>query len=251
MQNSNRILKHLPEENLPQKKRKPTKHGTPSELRKLSEIRLSHKEAADSLSKMIGLSDPSCTPTLAQANFASTMRRHVSVVLGTQQPIITARTSFSTLTTTATPNLIQVVSMDVTGIAGWASFALLFDEYRVRSAKLHVQQAYSLYGAAATTLYAMPVICAIDYDDGTAIASLANAIQYDTSKIIYLGCSTPKLHTSKSALPEGQPDLAWVTTSAPTVPFWFKFWSISQLIPNNAAIGYCYISCEIEFRQLG
>lgn len=171
-------------------------------------------------------------------------------VLGTQQPVICLRTGFSTLTTTATPNLIQVVSMDVTGITQWASFANIFDEYRVRKASLKVVPAYVNFGAAATALSAMPCICVVDYDDGTALSSLSNAIQYDSAEIMYLGSNDSRT-LSITAFPEGQPDLAWVTTSSPTVPFWFKFWSISTLIPNNAAIGYCYLEVEIEFRQIG
>ncbi len=177
------------------------------------------------------------------------MRNHVREFMGTQQPIITVRTGLTTLTTTGT-NLTQVVAMDVTGIAAWSSFAAIFDEYRVKRAVLHVVQNYSGYGASATTLAAMPVIVVIDYDDATALGSSTNALQYDTLKIIHLGTSKPGQHKSKPALPEGQPDLAWVTTSSPSIPFWWKFWSITTLVPATAAVGACWIECEIEFRQV-
>jgi len=174
----------------------------------------------------------------------------IRTVLGTQQPVMKLRTSFTTLSTTGTPNLVQVVSMDVTGTTQWASFANIFDEYRVRRATLKVVPQYTGFGSTAAALSAMPVICAVDYDDGTAISSLANAIQYDSAKVIYLGSAKPS--TMKiTASPEGQPDLAWVTTATPTVPFWFKFWSLSTLIPTSATIAYCYIEHEIEFRQIG
>ncbi len=177
------------------------------------------------------------------------MRGHVREFLGTQQPILRVRTGLTTLTTTGT-NLTQVVAMDVTGIAAWSSLANVFDEYRVRRAVLWIVQTYSGYGSAATAMAAMPVIVVVDYDDATAIASLTNAIQYDTSKVIHLGTHSPKLHSSKVAHPEGQPDLAWVTTSSPTVPFWWKFWSITNLVPSTAQIGSCYIEAEVEFRQV-
>lgn len=186
------------------------------------------------------------TQTDQQTQF---MRHHVRDFMGTQQPIITARTSFTTLTTSGT-NLTQVVAMDVTGISGWSSFANLFDEYRVRKAWLHIQPLYQAYGASATSIAAMPIIVVVDYDDATAIATLANAIQYDTARVIYLGSAKTSTHTAAPARPEGQPDLAWVTTATPTVPFWFKFWSLTTLVPSSAAVGYCYLELDIEFRQL-
>lgn len=180
----------------------------------------------------------------------SWIRGHVSEILGTQQPTFTMRTGMTTLVTNATPNLVQVVAMDVTGLAAWSSIANIFDEYRVKRAKLCIVPSYSGYGASATTIAAMPVIVVVDYDDATAIASLTNALQYDTHKEIYMGSSNSKTFYSKEARPEGQPDLAWVTTATPTVPFWFKFWSVTNLIPSSAQMGSCYIECDIEFRQV-
>ncbi len=177
------------------------------------------------------------------------IRGHVRNFLGTQQPVFTFRTGFTTLTTTGT-NLTQVVAMDVTGVTAWSSLANIFDEYRVRRAVLKMVPSYVGFGASATTLAAMPCIVVVDYDDATAIASLSNAIQYDTSKVVMFGTSNPKVMMSEHAQPEGQPDLAWVTTAAPTTPFWFKFWSITSLIPSSAAIGSCFIEAEIEFRQV-
>lgn len=177
------------------------------------------------------------------------LRSHVSVVFGTQEPTLTLRTGITTLTSSGT-NLTQVVAMDVTGIAAWTSFANIFDEYRVKRAKLHIVPLYSGYGATASALAAMPIIVVIDYDDATAIGSLTNAIQYDTQKILHMGSAFPKEMNSKLAMPQGQPDLAWVTTATPTVPFWFKFWSITTLIPSTAALGYAYIEAEVEFRQV-
>lgn len=184
--------------------------------------------------------------TLDQIKF---FRSNVRTFLGTQQPTIKLRTSFTSLTSSGT-NLTQVVAMDITGITAWSSFANIFDEYRVKYAILHIQQLYAGYGSSATAIAAMPVIVVVDYDDNTAIASLANAIQYDTAKIIYLGGANPKNHSAKPAQPEGQPDLAWVTTATPTVPFWWKFWSLTNLIPSSAQVGYCYIEAEVEFRQI-
>lgn len=73
------------------------------------------------------------------------LRSHVSVIFGTQEPTLTLRTGFTSLVTTATPNLVQVVAMDVTGFAAWSSFANIFDEYRVKRAKLHIIPSYSIW----------------------------------------------------------------------------------------------------------
>ncbi len=177
------------------------------------------------------------------------IRGHVRNFLGTQQPVFTFRTGVTTLTTSGT-NLTQVVAMDVTGVTAWSSLANIFDEYRVRRAVLKMCPSYSGYGATATSLAAMPIIVVVDYDDATALASLSNAMQYDTCKIVYFGSANPKVLLSEVAHPEGQPDLAWVTTATPTVPFWFKFWSITTLVPSTAQVGSCFIEAEIEFRQV-
>lgn len=177
------------------------------------------------------------------------MRGHVRNFLGTQQPIFTFRTGVTTLTSSGT-NLTQVVAMDVTGVTAWSSLANIFDEYRVRRAVLKMMPLYAGYGASATTIAAMPIIVVVDYDDATALSSISNALQYDTSKVVHFGTANPKVMHSEHARPEGQPDLAWVTTASPTVPFWFKFYSITTLIPSSQAVGYCYIEAEIEFRQV-
>jgi len=109
---------------------------------------------------------------------------------------------------------------------------------------------YSAYGASASTIAAMPIITVVDYDDASAIANIANGLQYDTSKILFFGTHNPKIMNTRPAQPEGQPDLAWVTTATPTVPFWFKFYSITTLVPSSQAVGYCYIEAEVEFRQV-
>ncbi len=226
------------------KSKKSKKHGHKREMSGSSRLHIK-----DFCSRF-NLSSSPCSPgeslSLERKQF---MRGHIREFLGTQQPIITCRTGVTTLTTSGT-NLTQVVSMDVTGVAAWSSIANLFDEYRVRKACLHVVPLYSGFGSAATALAAMPVINVIDYDDSTALASLTNAVQSDTSEIMHFGKSNSKVMRSKVAHPEGQPDLAWVTTASPTVPFWFKFWSISTLVPSTAAIGYCFIELDLELRQL-
>ncbi len=247
----------------PKKKR----HGSHKQVRKVTKLSNrnfshAHPSAEDlsskkrNKSKRPPLTHEQVCKTLQSFNFdmlgldqKKFYRHHVREFLGTQQPTFTLRTSFTTLTTSGT-NLTQVIAMDVTGISPWSSLANLFDEYRVMKAKLHIVPLYQSYGASATALAAMPVITVIDYDDSTALGSLAAAVQYDTMKIIHLGGSNSKVHSAKEAHPEGIPDLTWVTTATPTVPFWWKFWSLTTLVPTSAAVGYAFIEAEVEFRQV-
>ncbi len=200
------------------------------------------------LQKIKNLSlDPSADLALSHP----TLRRYRGQIrnfLGTQQPVVRVRTGITTLTTSGA-NLTQVVGMDVTGISGWSSWAALFDEYRVRRATLHIVPLYVGFGASATTLAAMPIVSVIDYDDATALASSSAAFQYDTLKSHFFGSMNPKVMTHL-ALPEGHPDLAWVTTASPTVPFWWKFWSVQTLVPSTAAVGTIWIEVELELRQV-
>jgi hypothetical protein len=180
------------------------------------------------------------------------MRGMVREVLGTQQPIIRCRTGGSNLTTNGSSVLPTVIQMDVTGIASWSSFAALFDEYRVRKAHLHVLPTFmgstTVIGTGTPTVQFIRV--AVDYDDATAISSSTAALQYDAAINFPLGSANPK-EWLLTALPEGQPDLAWVTTATPTVPFWFKFYNLSTGLTASANVGIAYIECDVEFRALG
>jgi hypothetical protein len=143
--------------------------------------------------------------------------------------------------------------MDVSGISGWSSFAALFDEYRVRKAKLVVMPGFIGLGSAAigtgtgTTQFVRMVV---DYDDSTAISSSTAALLYDTGVDFPLGSSVPAKHVLK-ALPEGQPDLAWVTTATPIVPFWFKFYNLFTGLTASSNVAIAYIEVDVEFRALG
>jgi hypothetical protein len=176
----------------------------------------------------------------------------IRTVLGTQQPIIRCRTGLSNLTTTAGSVLQTVIQMDSSGVSGWSSFAALFDEYRVRKAILHVLPGFmgdiSVIGTGTGNTQFVRMV--VDYDDATAIASSTAAMLYDTGIDFPMGSHSPKVH-KLIALPEGQPDLAWVTTATPSVPFWFKFYNLTTGMAASVNVGIAYIEVELEFRALG
>ncbi len=179
-------------------------------------------------------------------------RNQVPVIFGTQQMRFLLKTGITFLIN-GSPTLNQVVAMDVTGISNWSSWAALFDEYRVHKAKLVILplQCYVPSAAATGTVnVSIPAGVVVDYDDSTAIATTTAMMLYDTMKVVFLG-RTDEVMTTKVALPEGQPDMAWVTTTTPTVPFWWKFYQFTNPPANSMALAAMYLEVDIEFRQVG
>jgi len=161
------------------------------------------------------------------------------------------KTGLTTLINGA-PTLNQVVAMDVTGISSWSSWAALFDEYRVHKAKMVIIpiQCYVPSTASTGTVnVGIPTGVVVDYDDATAVASTTAIMLYDTLKIVFLG-RTDEVRSTITARPEGQPDLAWVTTASPTIPFWWKFYQLLNPPANSMALAQLYLEIEIEFRQV-
>lgn len=178
-------------------------------------------------------------------------RNQVPFILGTQQMRFKLKTGLTTLIN-GSPTLNQVVAMDISGVASWSSWANLFDEYRIHKATLVLLpiQCYIPNAAATGTVnVGIPAGFVVDYDDATAIGSTSALMQYDTMRPIWLGRSDEKIFKIK-AYPEGQPDLAWVTTATPTVPFWFKCYQLLNPPANSMALAQIYLEVDVEFRQV-
>jgi len=203
------------------RKHKAHKHKSYSSFTKMFLLAAFH--AFDAVPAIVSQS-----PTELRVSRLAHMRGLVREVMGTQQPIIRCRTGMSNLTTTAGSVLQTVIQMDVSGVSGWASFAALFDEYRVRAARIKVLPGFIGLGSAVIgtgTGTVQYVRLVVDYDDSTAIANSTAALLYDAAKDFPLGSTVPQAH-KLAAHPTGQPDLAWVTTATPSVPFWFKFYNL-------------------------
>jgi len=167
---------------------------------------------------------------------------------GIQEPLLYLKTAPTSLVTTATPNLIQVVPHDITGVSGWSSFALCWDEYQIHEVVDHSYGVYALFGTAAPVDFATWVVSVFDRDDSTALASLANAYQFDTARLIPLTSSSPKVHVRRNVY-QGIPDKSWVTTATPVVTGWTKYWAPSNLIPNNQAVGLHHLGFLVKMAQ--
>ncbi len=178
-------------------------------------------------------------------------RNQVPIIFGTQQMRFKLKTGLTTLQN-GSPVLNQVVGMDITGIPNWSSWANLFDEYRIHKAKL-VGMPITCYmpttASTGTVNVGMPAGVVVDYDDATAIASTLALMQYDTFRLINLG-RADETRFSITARPEGQPDLAWVTTATPTIPFWWKFYQLITPPANTMSLAQMYLEVEVEFRQV-
>lgn len=180
------------------------------------------------------------------------MRNQVPKILGTQQMRFKLKTGLTTLIN-GSPTLNQVIAMDISGLASWSSWAALFDEYRIHKAKLVLLpiQCYIPSSAGTGTVnVGIPAGVVVDYDDATAIASTSALMLYDTMRVVFLGRSDETIFKI-TALPEGQPDLAWTTTSSPTVPFWFKTYQLLNPPANSMALAQIYLEVDVEFRQVG
>lgn len=104
---------------------------------------------------------------------------------------------------------------DPTGATEWASAAALWDAYRVLAMEIRFLPA----SYTGTALTGATLLCVMDYNDPTALASQAAALQYDSIKPMNVGTSTNPAETgwvygvwrAKGAL------MTWTSTgSAPT-----------------------------------
>lgn len=186
------------------------------------------------------------------AMFHRMRRGLVRQVLGTQQPIFLLRSAIKTITASVS-TIADVIPVDPNGTASildWSSWKAVFDEYRVLRARCHIVNEFA--PPASSTASACPLnwTCwCVDYDDATALGSVAAAMSYDTFKPIPL-CGYPdaQFHTL-DALMEGIPDLQWVTTATTVPAAWFKVVN-ANATAGNLVYYSCYLEYEIEFRQV-
>lgn len=184
-------------------------------------------------------------PTLSKDEMMMTRK-----VLGTQEPVLLLRTGTSAITTSIGGIVTTVIAADVSGIVGWASWAVLFDEYQILGCVAHVVSNYS--STQSTTR--VNVVSVIDYDDANALSSAAQGLGYDTFKVYALDSFGGKENSSQlpsqHAHPQGQPDLIWVTTATPTTPFWFKWYNFGSAGGTSTTYANVFLEFKIRFRQV-
>ena len=79
-----------------------------------------------------------------------------------------------------------VFSNDCTGAAEWSSVSALWDSYRV----LAMEIAFFPAAYTGTAMTGASMMCVMDYEDNTALASQTAALQYDSVQFRTIGTST-------------------------------------------------------------
>jgi hypothetical protein len=168
-------------------------------------------------------------------------------VFGTWMPKIKFYTTPNAVTPTA-GILTTVNRLRAADLAYFNSFSGIFDEYRFSGpVRAFFRSTYAPTAAASSIAYGTG---AVDLVDGTAMASVAGALMYDTAKIFPL--NNPYRHPEEvwDTRLLGQPDLIWEDTSVQNVDVaWWKVYNFANL---TGAVTYGYVNweAEIEFRQL-
>jgi hypothetical protein len=189
-------------------------------------------------------------------------------LFGVDEPVVKFKTGLSVLTTTAGGDLTQVVTMDISGMSDWSSWAAIFDEYYVKTAHLVFEPTYDQLtlvqwpaannssaavpfptnlGNVPSAAYTYAFGVVVDYDDSGALTTTTTMMAYDTLRILH-ACKRGK---SKNAVANLPPDVTWVTTASPT-PVWY--YKTKALVPNVATffaslnIGQMYLSGRVAFK---
>ena len=144
-----------------------------------------------------------------------------------------------------------------------ADFTNLFDEYKITGIKMNL-----FTGFDTTTLSAAPNLPVLhivkDYDDVTALVSVAAAMQYQNCRSISMGASPPpggvsvflrpkvQIQTYRTALTTGYSPKAgqWIDNEQVDVPHYgLKMW-VDTMVGSNSALGSVvfvftyYIKCR-------
>lgn len=145
--------------------------------------------------------------------------------------------------------LTSVVALRAAYLAYFNSFAGVFDEYRFKGpVSVHYRPTYVSATGSGNQVYG---VGALDFVDGTVMASIAGALMYDTAKIFPLTLPpTGGLLTTWESHLLGNPDNLWLDTSVQTTDVvWFKTYNYTG-VTGSVSYGVAEWVAEIEFRQL-
>jgi hypothetical protein len=163
---------------------------------------------------------------------------------GTQQPRITVRSGWTTVTSAAAV-LAPSVSYFWGGCINQTDWALVFDEVKVLDGHFEVWRATS--GIAGFL-----VLC-IDYQSATALASYNDALAYDTHQASFSStvseAALVRDHQTLFVRPKGIPDKQWIPTNDnTTVVAYLKGYS-SQATTTVVCLNL-FFQMTVEFRQV-
>jgi len=145
--------------------------------------------------------------------------------------------------------VIPTYAIEYSAVHDNAAWSTLFDEYKLMHGWVRYEpQWQQSYGSAAGgPLYLG--IGVIDYDDSTALTTMASANGYDTAK--WFPLSPIEYHTETwEFFSQGQPDLEWTDSSTNKQIGWWKGLSDQSPFPYTSAYGRVHGKIYVQFRQL-
>jgi hypothetical protein len=133
-----------------------------------------------------------------------------------------------------------VVSDDPAGFVDWSHLSAIYDEYRVLGFTVDYHP-LNQYNTATTTVVG-PAYTVIDRDDGTALTTESQALEYESLKVIYLGKPWKREVRSMTSIE----DASFITTATTVPRNWFKI--VGTSMSNTITYGRYFISALVEFR---
>jgi len=177
-----------------------------------------------------------------------------SFMNGTQNPTIRIRGDMIPLVA-ATGTFNQVIASSTSLLPNWANFGACFDEYRYIKLVFHVIFSNFFTLTESTGTYGLGncpmAVAVIDYDEGGALATIGQGMQYDQKKVSVLDFrSHCNSHYSIEAFMQPLPDQEWITTATSNYsPAWLKFFSDSgALFAGGEILGNAWIEVDVQFR---
>jgi hypothetical protein len=157
------------------------------------------------------------------------------------QQLVTIRLKYSVTnaTTTIGGSLTDVIPVTLANANQAASYAALFDEYRILGAKLMFVPPI-ISGTPSGT--AIDAIVVVDYDNSAALGSYSAAWQYDNAKHLICNQKMKILYHPTRIAPDDQ----WYNTSAPVAVAWFKVYGSGGSI--STSYGRYYVQLDVQFR---
>lgn len=183
----------------------------------------------------------------------SLFRNMAREMFGTWVPTIKLIGFATNLNTTGGSVFTNQVRFRASEIYYFATFGVIFDEYRPKGPiKFEVLPLQTQFASGTNAIYFLGVV---DLVDGTALASVTEAMFYDTSKIFcpminFRGnMNTEKIVWETRLM--GQPDLAWLSTDTQTTDWcWFKTYNFLGTLAATTTYAEGHWVGEFEFRQL-
>jgi hypothetical protein len=176
----------------------------------------------------------------------------VSSVFGAQIIKLKMHSILSPVTTSVGGILTSVLGMAYNGFANQSALAAAFDEVRFTTSRNKFIYYPQLVAAGSNSN--LLAVAVLDYDDSSPLSSTNNALQYDTARMVNMGCVPRSANAEESSVKwevdlMGQPDLVWASTQNYTSGVaYLKFYNVSSLA-SSTTFGYVMYVCEMEFRQ--